>query len=155
MNAKVAAGLIVLTAVGTYVIAHHRRHHFEPTTFQDGAVLLDTETGVLCSARVGTKWTGDDKKAVAEASLAAQEAHQEFGAAYDASPAIQVEETYGTFKTGRVITTHCDDKCVNARDAMETADANYWTVVRKADIGGVPDANTPGIKGFPLCKNIR
>jgi MinD superfamily P-loop ATPase len=79
VNMKVAAALIVLTAAGTFVIVHPRRHHFEQTKLD--SVLLDTDTGVRCSAVFSTKWTDADEAAVQAAELVLREAK----ARYDSS----------------------------------------------------------------------
>jgi hypothetical protein len=78
MDTKVVVGLIVLTAIGTYYVSHSRHHHFEPTKFGDGAILLDTDTGAECSARFDMKWNHDDKKAVWASGLVAKKAEQEY-----------------------------------------------------------------------------
>lgn len=101
MNTKVAVGLIVLTAVGTYGVSHHRRHHFEPTKLGDGSILLDTETGVECSARFGMKWTDADEKAVWAAGLEAKKLEAEVPRTDDSLPAPQLPD-YRRLKTNTI-----------------------------------------------------
>jgi len=90
MDTKLAVGLIVLTAVGTYAVSRHRHHHFEPTKLADGAILLDTETGVECSARFTMKWTDANKKAVWAAGLEAKKLEAEYVASHPPVPIAPV-----------------------------------------------------------------
>lgn len=166
MNAKAAAGLIVLTAVGTFVLAHPRRHHFEPTKFEGGAVLLDAETGVLCSGRVGLKWSDADKKAVWAAGLAAKKAETEYYA-FDGKANGHIDMPAGldhdSLPYPTAVGSPCDrflrneqrEKCDGLFIAMRDADSKYDALVQKADSEKVPDPDSSYFKNLPLCKELR
>jgi hypothetical protein len=148
MNTKVAVGLIVLTAVVTYELSHHRRHHFEPTKLGDGSILLDTETGVECSARFAMKWTDANKKAVWAAGLAAKKAEAKYSAGYSPPPPLPPRPIFD-LSTAQPPLPH------DARFDLMTAEYNYNQLVEKADNEKVPDPNSSYFQSFPLCKNIR
>jgi hypothetical protein len=179
MDTRVAVGLIVLTAVGTYAVSRHRHHHFEPTKLAEGAILLDTETGVECSARFAMEWTDADKKAVWAAGLTAQKAEREYDSfipeiifPYDASsvpqstksaPANTFSEFGGKALPIPVNGSACGllppgekvQKCNDGFSAMQEADAKYNALVKKADSEKVPDPDTSYFPAFPLCKDVR
>lgn len=150
VSMKVAVGLIVVTAVGTYVIAHPRRHHFEQAKGGDGAILLDTDTGVLCSARVGMKRTDADEVAVQAAALVLREAnaHYESSVTHNFPPAGELATKDFRWET-------CDGTCVSFLNSKQDAESNYNALVQKANDEQVPDMNTSGIKSLPLCKDLR
>jgi hypothetical protein len=152
MNTKIAVGLIVLTAVGTYGVSHQRRHHFQTITVDGasvggGSILIDTETGVECSARYGMKWTDANKKAVWAAGLAAKK--------------LEAEHTVHA-SSGSVPKTGADplpppqpvDWIDQSVDLMAAED-KYNQLVQKADKEKVPDPDSSYFQGFPLCKDVR
>jgi hypothetical protein len=180
MNTKVAVGLIVLTAIGTYGVSRSRRHHFEPTKLGDGSILLDTETGVECSARFDMKWTDDDKRSVWAAGLAAKKTEKEYNDFIPAFiPASEPIPTGATtlppprpYKPGDILpppqplplagsscmvfaTDEKVEKCNDLFVAMQNADSEYNALVKKADNKKIPDPDSSYFKNFPLCKNIR
>lgn len=164
MNAKVALGLIVLTAVGTYAVTHHRRHHFEPTKLGDGSILLDTETGVECSARTGMKWTDANKKVVWAAGLEAKKAETAYGdyvAAhhmdlFDQIAAINlISKPERTPPNGLATLVRAPTEFENLYSAMEGLDSTYNELVAKADHEKVPDPDSSYFPNFPLCKDVR
>jgi hypothetical protein len=170
LNPKVAAGLIVLTAVGTYVIAHPRRHHFEPTKFEGGAVLLDAETGVLCSGRFGLKWNDADRKAVWAAGLAARRAEKEYNSFIEegvkAFIASQPAKHGGELPVPVPMPVEGNScyvfsiveevrKCNDLFSAINCADSEYNSLVARADNEKVPDADSSHFKSLPLCKDLR
>ena len=147
VNTKIALALIVLTAVGTYGVSHSRQYHFEPTKLGDGSILLDTETGVECSARFGMKWTEANKKAVWAAGLAAKKLEAKYSidlsaglvprSAADSLPPPQPKPVF--------------DQAAN----LLAAEDEYNQLVRKADNEEIPDPDSSYFQSFPLCKNIR
>ncbi len=150
VNMKVAVGLIVLTAVGTYVIAHPRPHHFESWKGNSsGTVLLDTDTGVLCSTRVIMKWTDADMEEVQATSQAvsrAMDAHivamGELNSKLDDS---QGKFNCETAPVNSALDVACE-KDDDTDDARREAESKYDAAVRKA--------NAEQVNGFPLCKDI-
>jgi hypothetical protein len=164
MNTKVAVGLIVLTAVGTYGVFQNRRHHFEPTKLGDGSILLDTETGVECSARFGMKWTDANKKVVWAAGLAAKKAETAYASyvsshhmdIFDQFAAInQIHTPEPTPPAGLPTPIRILTEFENLYSSMEDQDLTYNALVEKAANEKVPDPDSSYFQGFPLCKNIR
>lgn len=164
MNTKLAVGLIVLTAVGTYVVTHHRRHHFEPTKLGDGSILLDTETGVECSARTGTKWTDANKKAVWAAGLAAKKAEAAYASYCEAHRMDIFDQVAAIDQIGKLEPTapqrlpapiRVPTEFENLYSAMEDEDSTYNQLVAKADHEKVSDPDSSYYPNFPLCKDIR
>jgi hypothetical protein len=151
MNTKVAVGLIVLTAVGTYVIAHPRPHHFESWKGNSsGTVLLDTDTGVLCSTRVVMKWTDantEEVQATSQAVSRATDAHivamDELNSKLDDS---QRRFNCATAPVNSALAIACEKEGDTA-DARREAKSKYDAAVRKA--------NAEQVSAFPLCKDIR
>jgi hypothetical protein len=168
MNTKLAVGLIVLTAVGTCAVSRHRRHHFEPTKLGDGSILLDTETGVECSARFGMKWSDANKKAVWSAGLAAQNANKEYNTFIQASAKqspmsepvlgdelpLPIPMPYDGICTG-FSTDEEVKKCNDLFSKTQNTYLEYNTVKAKADKEKVPDHDSSYFQGFPLCKDLR
>lgn len=164
------------------MIAHPRRHHFEPTKFEGGTILLDTDTGVLCSARFGMKWSDDNKKAVWAAGLTAKKTEAEYRVFELANPlppptpAPYINESGSVSESDYIPPTapvpipidlsplpidlsvplipYPDTQLHNLFVATQDADSKYNELVSKADNEQVPDMHSSGIKGLPLCKNI-
>jgi hypothetical protein len=151
VNMKVAVGLIVLTAVGTYVIAHPRPHHFESWKGNSsGTVLLDTDTGVLCSTRVIMIWTDANMEEVQAASQADSRAGDALTVAMGELNS-KLDDSQGKFNcatapVNSALEVACE-KEGDADDARREAESKYDAAVRKA--------NAEQVNGFPLCKDIR
>jgi hypothetical protein len=164
MDTKVAVGLIVLTAVGTYAVSRHRHHHFEPTKLGDGAILLDTETGVECSARFGTKWTDANKKAVWAAGLEAKKIEDAYKSRIDLSAGLVPRTATDSSSVpipGNAATAPADPfKEFGGHtypDVFDVAAAEdkYNQLVQKADKEKVPDPDTSYFQSYPLCRDVR
>ena len=162
MDTKVAIGLIVLTAVGTYGVTRVRRHHFQPTKL-DG-ILVDTDTGVECSARFGMKWTDDNKKAVWSAGLAAQKAEAAYASyvsshhmdLFDQVAAIDlIKKPKPSPPADLPPPVHLPTEFENLFSSMEDLDSTYNGLVSKAYHDEVPDPNSSYNPAYPLCKDIR
>lgn len=151
VNMKIAVGLIVLTAVGTYVIAHPRPHHFESWKGNSsGTVLLDTDRGVLCSTRVIMKWTDANMEEVQAASQAVSRARDAHIVAMGELNS-KLDDSQGKFNCATApVNSALDVACEkegDADDARRDAESKYDAAVRKA--------NAEQVNGFPLCKDIR
>lgn len=157
MDTKVAAGLIVLTAIGTYGLSHHRRHHFEQTKLGDGSIVLDTETGVECSARFGMKWTDANKKAVWAAGLAAKklEAEHTIHAADAAAPLANTVPVPAGATLGDSLPPLRPVDYIDRTADLLAAEDKYNRLVQKADNERVPDPDSSYFLSFPLCRDIR
>jgi hypothetical protein len=166
MNTKVAVGLIVLTAAGTYVVSHHRRHHFEPTKLGDGSILVDTETGVECSARFGMKWTDANKRAVWSAGLAAKKAETAY-ASYVSSHHMDIFDQVAAINrmseparepapsAGLPPLKPAPLEFDNLYSSMEDQDSKYNSLVEKANNEKVLDPDSSYFQNLPLCKDVR
>ncbi len=172
MNSKVAAGLIVLTAVVSYGVSRSRQHHFEPTKLGDGSILLDTETGVECSARFDMKWTEANKKAVWAAGLAAKKLEAKYTihlppptpdttAPVSAPTSSGVPVPEDALPAVPAVTSADQLPPLKPVDYIEqtadllAAEAKYNELVEKADNEKVPDPDSSYFKSFPLCKDVR
>ena len=163
MDTRVAIGLIVLTAAGSYGLCHVRRHHFQPTKLGDGAVLLDTDTGIECSARFGMKWTESNKQAVWSAGLAAKKAEAAYES-YVASHRMDIFDQVAAINlirkpepnpsAGLPPLTHVVTEFESLYSSMEDQDSTYNALMKKADKERVPDPNSSYYEAFPLCKDI-
>jgi hypothetical protein len=153
MDTKLAVGLIVLTAIGTYAVSRRRHHHFESTKLGDGAILLDTETGVECSARFGMKWTDTNKKAVWAAGLEAKKIEAEYIASQSTNPApavpIPADATTAPADPFKEFGGHPDVFDLAA------AEDKYNQLIQKAESEKIPDPDSSYFKSFPLCKDVR
>lgn len=149
MNTKVAVGLIVLTAVGTYGLSHPRRHHFEPTKLGDGAILLDTETGVECSARFGMKWADANKKAVWAAGLEAKKLEVEHTVHFPPPTPIPTSSATDTLPTPQPV------DYIDETPVLLAAEDRYNQLARKTDNEKVPEPDSSYFQSFPLCKDVR
>lgn len=151
ISVKMAVGLIVLTAVGTYVIAYPRPHHFESWKGNSsGTVLLDTDTGVLCSTRVIMKWTDANMEEVQAASQAVSRARDADIVAMGELNS-KLDDSQGKFNCETApVNSALDVACEkddDTDDARREAESKYDAAVRKA--------NAEQVNGFPLCKDIR
>jgi hypothetical protein len=156
VNATLAAGLIVLTGIGSFVFAHYlqRRHHFEPARIGDGSILIDTESGVECSARFGMKWTDENKRAAWAAGLAAKKLEAKYSVpipfdAYTLPPPRSGVAVADQLPPPQSVTVFDQ-----AADLLAAED-KYNQLVEKADSEKVPDPDTSYYKSFPLCKDVR
>jgi len=166
MDTKLAAGLIALTAIGTYGLSQLRRHHFEQTKLGDGSIVLDTETGVECSARFGMKWTDTNKKAVWAAGLAAKKLEAEHtihvssgvapknAADAAAPPANTVPVSAGATLGDALPPLQSVDYIDQTADLLAAED-KYNRLVQKADNERIPDPDSSYFLSFPLCRDIR
>jgi hypothetical protein len=116
-----------------------------PQNLGDGAILLDTETGVVCSARFAMKWTDANKKAVWAAGLEAKKLEAKYSAGYSPPPPLPPTPIFD-LSTAQPPLPH------DARFDLMTAEYNYNQLVRKADDEKVPDPDSSYFQSFPLCK---
>jgi hypothetical protein len=164
-------GLIVLAVAGTYGVSHLRRHHFQTLTAQGGlvgggSILIDTETGVECSARFDMKWTDANKKAVWAAGLTAKKAEAAY-AAYVSSQHMSMFDQVAainlirepapipTSSAGLPPLIPAPTKFEYLYSSMEDQDAAYNALVEKANDEKVLDPDSSYFKNFPLCKDVR
>lgn len=151
VSVKVAAGLIALAVVGTYVIVHPRPHHFESWKGDSsGTVLLDTDTGVLCSTRVIKKWTDANEEEVNAASQAAERARDALGVAMGELNSklddSQWKFNCATAPANSALDVACE-KYGDMEEAEKEAESKEGAARRKAD--------AEEIETYPLCKDIR